>query len=198
MAYETTEVQVDKSQADVRRLLREHGATNFSFGEGTFDGVVWALVEFVHHDQLVRIRVPLKMPDTQVVATKARRATSRTAAQIRDEMLEQEARRIWRVLLHGLKARLVSVQEGVETFEQAFLAHLVDPVTGRSLWESARGLIESGAMRLGGVGIELGPPQLGPAPLHVVGTPLGADDITADDTCSTDVNPDVVDAEVVG
>jgi hypothetical protein len=188
VAYETTDVGVEKSQGEIRKLLHTHGAANFSFGEGVLDGVRWALVEFVHHDQLVRVRVPLKSPDAKLVMSKAQRAISKSKTQIEYEMFEQEARRIWRVLFHGLKARLVSVEEQVETFEQAFLAHLVDPVTNRTLWESAKGLIESGAMRLGGAGLELGPAALGPAPLRVL-NPIGADDITADD---------VVDGEVVG
>jgi hypothetical protein len=47
-------------------------------------------------------------------------------------MREQEARRIWRVMAWNLKARLISVEEGVETFAEAFLAHLVTrPPTAR-------------------------------------------------------------------
>jgi hypothetical protein len=183
-AYSSTEVQVEKSQGEIRKLLHAHGAANFSFGEGTFEGTLWALVEFVHHDQLVRVRVPLKEPDPKAVQAKVQRAISRTKAQIVDEMVEQEARRIWRVLFHGLKARLVSVEEGVETFEQAFLAHLVDPASGHTIWEKAKGLIESGAMRQGGPGFDMGPPQLAAGPLHVVEEP-GTDD-------------DVIDAEVIG
>ena len=198
MAYESTEVPVEKSQGEIRRLLHANGAANFSFGEGVFDGTIWALVEFVHHDQLVRVRVPLKEPDPKVVAGKVQRAVSRSKAQIVDDMVEQEARRIWRVLFHGLKARLVSVDEGVETFEQAFLAHLVDPTTNRTLWESAKGLIEQGAMKRGGAGMEFGPPQLGPAPLRVIApdASTAGNDITDGDISAND--DEVVDAEVVG
>jgi hypothetical protein len=50
-------------------------------------------------------------------------------------MDEQEAKRIWRVMAWNLKARLVAVDEGVETFEEAFLAHLLDERTGRTIYE---------------------------------------------------------------
>ena len=33
-----------------------------------------------------------------------------------------------------LRARLVAVEEGVETFEQAFLPHIVNPATGRTIY----------------------------------------------------------------
>lgn len=203
MAYEDTSVPVEKSQGEIRRLLHANGAANFSFGEGIFEGTIWALVEFVHHEQLVRVRVPLKEPDPRVVAGKVQRAVTRSKAQIVDDMVEQEARRIWRVLYHGLKARLVSVEEGVETFEQAFLAHLVDPVTNRTLWEAAKALIEQGAMKRGGAGVELGPPQLGPAPLRVIpsdSSTTAGEGITADDILlgEGDDDDEVVDGEVVG
>lgn len=173
-AYASTEVQVEKSQGEIRKLLTGHGAKSFSFAEGTHGGVIWAAVEFVSGDTRVRVQVPLKEPDPKAVNLKLQRTRTKNKAQIVDEMVEQEARRIWRVLYHGLKARMVSVTEGVETFEQAFLAHLVDPVTNRTLWETTKEFIASGAMRLGGAGLVMGPPALGPGPTLVA---LDDDDI---------------------
>lgn len=46
----------------------------------------------------------------------------------------------------------------METFEQAFLSHLVDPSTNVTLWEAVRVPIEGGAFQLGGAGMRaLGP-----------------------------------------
>lgn len=184
MAYEATDVGVEKSQGEIRKLLHAKGAANFSFGEGVSDGIEWAVVEFVHTDQRVRIQVPLKPVDQRLVSAKLQRTRTRTRDQIVRDIAEQEARRIWRVLFHGLKARMVAVEEGVETFEEAFLAHLVDPVSGRTLWEQAKAMIDSGAMKIGGAGMAVGQPALGPGTLHVV-------DDDGDDNS-------VVDAEVVG
>lgn len=181
-AYASTEVAVEKSQGEIRRLLTSHGASSFSFAEGTHDGVIWAAVEFVSGDTRVRVQVPLKEPSAATINSKLSRTRTRTKAQIVSDLVEQEGRRIWRVLVHGLKARMISVTEGVETFEQAFLAHLVDPVTNQTLWETLREQVEAGALRSGGAGMTFGPPQLGPAPKL---RSLHADD-------------DVVDAEVVG
>jgi hypothetical protein len=172
MAYETTEVAVEKSQAEIRKLLYAHGARNFSFAETEVDGVSFAAVDFIHHDQRVRVRVPLKPPSSRLIEEKTRRSRTKTREQIVWEVVEQEAKRIWRVLFHGLKARLISVEEGVETFEEAFLAHLVDPVTGITMWEAVKGVVEGGALRIGGAGIfTAGPLEL----------PAGSDDDAAVD-----------------
>lgn len=45
----------------------------------------------------------------------------------RQKWLDQTARTRWRALLLTIKAKLVSVENGVETFEEAFMAHLVLP-----------------------------------------------------------------------
>lgn len=197
MAYAQTEVAVDKSQSEIRKLLHAHGAANFSFGEGTADGHLWAIVEFVLHDQRVRIRVPLKAIDHKLVMARVQRTRTRSKEQITTELAEQEARRIWRVLVHGLKARMVSVEEGVESFEEAFLPHLVDPVTNLTLWDTAKHMVEAGVMKFGGLGMEIGPPRLSPAPA-VHPDAMGRNGITGNDTAHVSDDADVVDAEVVG
>lgn len=136
MAYESTTVPVEKSQGEIRRLLADHGAAQFAFGEETDSaGVRWAAVSFAHAGHAVRMRVPHKPIDETVVRRKAQRARTRTREDFANELLEQEARRIWRVMSWNLKARLVAVEEGVETFEEAFLAHLLDRETGMTIYE---------------------------------------------------------------
>lgn len=178
MAYEKTVVPVEKSQGEIRKLLYQHNATNFAFTETAIEDTRWAAVDFVLHEQRVRVRVPLKSPDPKAVRIKASNARTRTAADIEREMFEQEAKRIWRVMFHVLKARLVSVEEGVETFEEAFLSHLVDPVTGLTMWEAVKGAVERGALKPGG-------PGLMTSPLLELGAPAHPGD------------DDVVDAEVI-
>jgi hypothetical protein len=146
-AYSTTTVQVEKSQSEVRNLLTSHGATRFAFGEETdAAGVRWAMVQFGHSGLMVRMRVPHKPVERNAVSSRYNRSRSKTWDQIEQEMAEQEARRIWRVIAWNLKARLVAVDEGVETFAEAFLAHLLDPETNRTIYES---LTDTGAVDLG-------------------------------------------------
>lgn len=145
-AYASTAVPVEKSQGEIRKLLAKHGAQQFAFGEErTPMGERRAAVTFAYEQHAVRIQVPLKMVDEREVLAKARRATRKTANEIRDEMYEQEEKRIWRVLAWNLKARMVAVEEGVETFEEAFLAHLLDRETGRTIYQQ---LAETGRVQL--------------------------------------------------
>jgi hypothetical protein len=147
MAYESTTVAVEKSQGEIRRLLTAHSAARFAFGEESDSaGVRWAAVSFAHGPYAVRIRVPHKPVDERAIRSKLMRARSRTREQIANDLAEQEARRIWRVMAWNLKARLVAVEEGVETFEEAFLAHLLDERTGMTIYEQ---LVQDGRVELG-------------------------------------------------
>lgn len=144
-AYSTTTVAVERSQAEIRKLLIRHGAHRLAFGEERDDtGQRWAAVTF-QAGLAVRMRVPLKLVDERTVIAKSQRARTRTRDEIRDELYEQEERRVWRVLAWNLKARLVAVDEELETFEEAFLAHLLDPSTGRTIYEQ---LAEEGRVEL--------------------------------------------------
>jgi len=151
-AYASTEVAVSKSQEEVRGLLLRFGADQFSFGEGRG----WAGIEFVHAEHLVRIRCPVRVltdEDFTVLAKQRRQSIDK----VRAAGQEQELRRVWRVLVWTVKARVVAVEEGLETFEQSFLAHLVDPATQRTLWQLMQEPLEAGVMRIGGSGLrELG------------------------------------------
>jgi hypothetical protein len=147
MAYETTTVPVEKSQGEIRKLLSMHGASRFAFGEETDSaGVRWAMVQFGHQGLMVRMRVPHKPVDEKAIKSKASRARTKTADEFRYELEEQEAKRIWRVISWNLKARLVAVEEGVETFAEAFLAHLLDPHTNTTIYQQ---LADTGTVELG-------------------------------------------------
>lgn len=179
MAYESTNVAVEKSQGNIRKLLAQFGAAEFQFGEGAeSDGMRWAGVSFRHEGHTVMMQAPLKTPtktEYKALRSKAQRAHTRTYQEIEAEHMEQEHRRIWRVLYWSLKARMVAVEEGVEEFEQAFLAHLVDPRTGITLWQHVQPAIEQGQFRIGGSGVK----ALG----------VGSDKV---------IDVEVVDAEVTG
>lgn len=153
MAYESTSVSVDKSQAEIRKLLIDYGAARFLFGEEERDGVRWAGIEFGHNGNVVRMSVPLKAPDERPLKAKAQRAHTKTYEQILNEAYEQEAKRVWRVLFWSLKSRMVAVEEQLETFEQAFLAHLVDPASGMTVWQALAPTVAAGAFQSGGMGL---------------------------------------------
>lgn len=145
MAYESTTVPVEKSQGQIRKLLTGAGASRLAFGEEREEERRWAAVTFAVGGNAVRLRVPLKPVDGREVRNKHMRSRTKTIEEVRDILYEQEERRIWRVLAWNLKARMVAVEEEVETFEEAFLAHLLDPRTGRTVYEQ---LSETGKVEL--------------------------------------------------
>lgn len=148
MAYETTTVPVERSQGEIRKLLTDYGASRFAFGEETDGaGVRWAVISFTHTSHTVRMRVPHKPIDEVPLRKKAQRARTQTLDDFLAAAIEQEAKRIWRVIAWNLKARLVAVEEGVETFVEAFLAHLLNQQTGRTVYEE---LVEDGRVELTG------------------------------------------------
>jgi hypothetical protein len=156
MAYESTSVPVERSQGQIRKLLSAAGASRLAFGEERDGAQRWAGVTFVVGTNGVRLRVPLNQVDEGEVSAKLRRSRTKTRDEIRDTLYEQEEKRIWRVLAWNLKARMVAVEENVESFEQAFLAHLLDPQTGRTVYEQ---LTETGKVELAAPLPALGPGQ---------------------------------------
>ena len=112
-----TKVPVDRSRAEIESTLRRYGAKEFAFGHR----VGRADVAFRLKDRNVRISLPLPQGDSRA-----------------DQQL---TRARWRALLLVMKAKLESVDAGIETFEQAFFANIVMP-DGRTVYESARGTVQ--------------------------------------------------------
>ena len=135
MAYEKTAVPVARSQEAVRTLLRDAGADRVAFGEVLNGPALSVGVEFLHNEVLVRVTCPVGEPSMSTKTT------------------EQETRRVWRVLHWSLKARMESINEGLETFEQAFLPHIVDPASGRTLWQMVQPALRDGRLAVGAGGL---------------------------------------------
>jgi len=109
MAYaQYTEVPVTKTRAEIERLLEAAKAKQY--GTAVDYDTLTARVQFRLQDRIVRFTVSL--PDsTKLGPTRFQRAE----------------RQRWRALLLVLKAKLESVESGIETFDSAFLAQIVLP-----------------------------------------------------------------------
>jgi hypothetical protein len=111
-----TNIPIDKTRLDIERLVRRYGAKGFASAwqdHPTAGGAGRARVEFIAHDRHIRLTV-------EVPAN------------------EQKAKGKWRVLLLMVKAKLVAVDAGVVSFEEAFFADIVMPETNKTVWETAR------------------------------------------------------------
>lgn len=109
-----TKVPVQNSRADIEQELQKYGATSFAFANQP--GKATVFFEFNGR----RVRFILPIPD------------------VNDQ---KRHRSLWRALFMSIKAKLVSVDTGIETFEEAFLAHVV-LADGVSLYEAVKDGIE--------------------------------------------------------
>lgn len=107
---EGTTVAAGKTRIEIEDLLKKAGGTSFMHAQKP--GL--AMLQFNLRMRIIRFT--LKVPDEATQAA--------------------EHRRVWRVLLLTLRAKLESVRdETVETFEEAFLAQTVPPDGGATVAE---------------------------------------------------------------
>ena len=106
-----TSVPVERSRAEVERVVVKYGATKF----GTLSEETKATVFFEIKGRQVQWAVPLP-PKSQPTA-------------------DREVRRRWRVLVITVKAMLEAVESKLLTFDQAFLPHIVVPGTAKTIGE---------------------------------------------------------------
>lgn len=116
-----TQVSIARSKEELERTLRNRGASGFM--AGWEDGNEFHVVAFKLAERLIRLTVPRSWPDDHK-RTPTGLVRTDTAA---TKAAEDEERRRWRSLLLVIKARLVAVDDGVETLETAFLPWVVLP-----------------------------------------------------------------------
>jgi hypothetical protein len=132
---ETTDVPVERSQAEIQRTIQRYGASSFMTG---YQGRR-AIVAFESHGK--RVRFDLQLPDpkdeeftkgriNQHSSTLTDRPPEKAAA-----LWEQACRQRWRALLLLIKAKLEAVEAGITTFEEEMLSHIVMP-DGRTVSET--------------------------------------------------------------
>lgn len=111
-----TKVPAGQTRAEIEKLLARYKATHI----GYMSGPERAVLAFRLNERMVRFTVP--MPD--------------------ESKMPQKFRSRWRALLLCVKAKLESVTAGIETFDEAFMPHVVMP-DGKTLGEHALPQIES-------------------------------------------------------
>ena len=109
----STKVSTSQSRTEIERTLSRYGGTSFAYM--TTAGK--AIIAFEASKRHIKISMPLPKGDS--------------------DKERQEARQRWRDLLLVIKAKLESVESGIETLEEAFYANIVMP-DGRTIYESTR------------------------------------------------------------
>lgn len=119
MSYaENTAVAFEKSISEIIGLVKRAGAQQI----GQFEGDDQFAIQFVLENRMIRFRLPF--PTIDQMPTRNGNNVTLTNQQRRDR-LDQRIRQRGRALLLVIKAKIESVESGIETIEQAFLAHVV-------------------------------------------------------------------------
>lgn len=154
MAYaKDTSVAVAATEMAIKALLRKHGAGDIAIMESSDR----AIVAFQKDGLSITFRLPL--PDRNarpfVFATFGARGEGRRSPEAAARAWEQACRSRWRALLLCIKAKLEGIEAGIESFEQAFMAHVMMPdgeTIGDKVLPEARAQIAGAPLRplLGG------------------------------------------------
>jgi len=124
-----TKVAIDTTTQQIKVMLRKAGAVAFATMEEDQSGAI----AFRMHDLNIRMTIP--MPDRHArrfTHTEGRDLERSDAAA--ERLWEQACKERWRALHLCVKAKLEAIDAGVETIEDAFLAH-VQTETGQTIGE---------------------------------------------------------------
>lgn len=119
MAYETTEVAVSKSQEAIRKLIYSHKGTGVMLISRPPAEGFEAFVEIEKTPYHIRI-----MATTKAVSTQDRNWRIRSES-VMSSLIDQENRRVWRVLYWHLKAMFEAADAGVIDVRNIIMPYVV-------------------------------------------------------------------------
>jgi len=126
MAYaESTTVPVEKSRAEIEKLLNKFDCTQFMVGSDTEQRQ--AMVQFKARNRIIRFVVKLPDPKDKKFTQDSRYTWKARSASGQATAYQQAERQRWRALFLVIKAKLESVESEISTFEEEFMAHIVLP-----------------------------------------------------------------------
>ncbi len=132
-----TSVSPERSRGEIESTLARYGATRFMYG--------WqesaAVIGFEVNGRRVRFVLPLPQ------ASEFEQRSGRGRKRAPDKAIEQATRQRWRALSLAVKAKLETVEAGIATFEDEFMAYIVLP-SGQTVGEWMSPQIEQ-AYKLG-------------------------------------------------
>lgn len=116
-----TEVPAERSRQEIERTLLKYGATSFVYG---FQQTT-AVIMFEMKGRRIKFNLPLPDRNSKDI-THTPKGQRRSGGSL-DAALKQSERQRWRALALAVKAKLESVESGITTFEEEFMAHIVLP-----------------------------------------------------------------------
>lgn len=121
-----TKTSIENTEAQIKTMLRRVGADAVAM----FEERTRAVVAFHLDGRAIQFRLPLPSRDAPQFTMRRvnqHSAFSPNAPDAADRLWVQACRERWRALHLCIKAKLESVEQGIETFDEAFLAHIQMP-----------------------------------------------------------------------
>jgi len=125
----STSVAAEKSRGEIERVLLRYGADQFVYGwcgEG-------AMIAFRMNERQIRLTLPMPDRNAREFTHSPGRGNKRKS-EAAMKAWEQATRQRWRALLLVIKAKLESIEVGISTFDDEFLAHILLP-NGKTVGE---------------------------------------------------------------
>ena len=123
MAYASrTEVTVDRSKGELKRIVYKSGASNYKYAEEEDR----AMVVFSKEARIIRFVIGFPPPESRQFTHTPGRGTARTQVAAYKEY-EMEHRRRWRALILAIKAKFEVVESGIASFETEFMPYILLP-----------------------------------------------------------------------
>jgi hypothetical protein len=123
-----TQVPIQRSKAEIERLIQRYGATEIASGWRSDK----AAVQFRMNER--HVRFILLLPQLSDFNTTASGRTRHGGSMAAQHAWEQACRQRWRALALTIKAKLESAESGIEEFESAFMGQIVMP-NGKTISE---------------------------------------------------------------
>lgn len=120
---ENTTVPIERSRAEIEKLLMRHKCQRFSSGVDHEHHL--ARIQFEAHARIIKFEILLPYAGDPRYR-KDHRGWIRSPGSI-EKAVDQEMRQRWRALLLVIKAKLEAVELGISSFEDEFMAHILLP-----------------------------------------------------------------------
>jgi hypothetical protein len=129
---EGTEVSVEKSKSEIEAILQKAGCDEFATGARPTQ----AMIQFKLKGRVIRFLLPLPDRNDKKFVVCGQYGNRRRTPEMAYKAWEQACREKWRALFLSIKAKLYSIETGIEQFDSAFMAQIVMP-NGKTMEELA-------------------------------------------------------------
>jgi hypothetical protein len=122
---EGTTVSVLNSRIEIEKIILKYAGQNAEFSYAQYEGT--AAIMFAAHNRRVRFVLPLPTMDEAKKGAMGKRDYYEIKdIERRKAWVERESMRRWRCLVLAIKAKLEAVESEIFSFEEEFLAHIVN------------------------------------------------------------------------